>query len=222
MELLARVVRKKELLRFAIEAGDFAAVQFVEQVIRVIADEIDEMAVESFLFGERARFGYGGFRELWIAIALLGEAAQEGCGIVVDFLAQDFIDGHGQEARQKNRGRGASACSGSHCGYIGGKQNQETRGSAARSSRSDIDGNRNRRIEDGMEEVGPRIAKATGSIHSDEDERGVAIGGIDEAFVDVGCKDRFDFAIESQLEHEGLRVIGGRDGGLCCEAELRE
>src|SRR5580704_3592674 len=158
LEFLARVVGEGELLRFAVEAGDFAAVEFVKQVILVIADEVDEMAIQGLFFGERAGFGNGSFGELWIAVAFFGKAAQERGGIVVDFLAQDLVDGHGEKVGQKDWSSGAGACSGGHGSDVRGKKDQKAGGSAAGAGGSHVDGDRDRGIENVINDIGHRVA----------------------------------------------------------------
>src|SRR5277367_4553691 len=52
LEFLARVIGKRKLFRFAAKTSDVAAIEFMKQVVGIVADEVDEMAVQCFFFGE--------------------------------------------------------------------------------------------------------------------------------------------------------------------------
>jgi hypothetical protein len=57
------------------------------------------------------------------------------------------------------------------------------------------------------------IAEPARSVHGDEDERGVAVLGVGDAFVDVGGEDGLDFAVDFQFEDDGAGGMFIRGGG---------
>ncbi len=109
LELDTGGIGERELDFGAVEARDFAAVELAQQVVFGRRNEIDQFAVESFFFGEGFGVGDGGFRERGIAAALVGEAAKKSHGVVVDFLAHGFVDGHGVAANNET-GEAAPVC----------------------------------------------------------------------------------------------------------------
>ena len=56
------------------------------------------LPVEGFFFREGFRVGYGGFGQFGISGAFVGVAAEEGHGVIVNFLAHFLIDVHGVAA----------------------------------------------------------------------------------------------------------------------------
>src|SRR5260221_9463442 len=103
MEFIEAVIFESEFYGFTVEALDFTAVQLVQEVGVVAGDEVNKMSRQGFIFSECLRIGDGSFGEFWIAIALFRETAKERRGIVIYFLAQDFVDGNGKSAGEKNR-----------------------------------------------------------------------------------------------------------------------
>src|SRR6202008_3931013 len=73
-----------------------------------------------------------------------------------------------------------------------------------------------------VDHVGHGIAETAGRIHGDQDERGLPVSGIGEAFIDVGGEDWFDFAIELQFENKGRVLCPGFRGVQETEAEEKQ
>ena len=63
-----------------------------------------------------------------------------------------------------------------------------------------------------LDDVFHGIAEAAGGVHGDDDEGGVAISGIGEAFVDIGGEDGIYFGVEAEVE-DGRGVGGVLVGG---------
>src|SRR4051794_713787 len=70
-------VRERKLHLRAVKASDFASIKLAQQIILGIGDEIDELALQRFLFCESFGFGDRGLRQRRIAAALFREAAQK-------------------------------------------------------------------------------------------------------------------------------------------------
>src|SRR6266404_7933464 len=192
----ANWVCQRELHLRAIETGDFAAVKLAEQVVFGISDDIDELAVERLFFGESLGIRNGGLRELRVAAALLGEAAQKSLRVVHDFASKSFVDCDRITADSNNRRGCAGVRARPHGGDIGGKQNEKAGGSSASSRRRNVDRNGNLRSQDVLDDIFHRVTEPAGSIHADENEGGVAVCGIRDAFVDVGGENWLNFAVD--------------------------
>ena len=206
-------IRQRERDLRAVEARDFAPIELAQQVVFGSCDDVDHFAVERFFFGEGFGVGDGGGGESWIAIALVGVAAEESERVVVDFLAHRFVDGHRIAADDHDRRSGACVRAGRHRGDVGGKQDVEAGAGGARAGWRDVDGDGHFGIEDVLDDVFHRRAQAAGSVHGDENERGVAAGSFVDSFVQVGGEDWFDFGVDFQVEDGlggGLGFIGVR------------
>ena len=62
-----------------------AAVELVEQVARVIGDQIDHLQVERLFVGDVGALAHGRLGPVGVAPALVGDAADVGDGVVGDF-----------------------------------------------------------------------------------------------------------------------------------------
>ena len=101
--------RQRELGRPPAKTRDRAAVQFSEQRLAGVGDQIAQSAIHGFPFGERLRISDGGFGQRDVAAAALGIAAQVGGG-VVELLFERVVNGHQVTADAQQRGRGAGVC----------------------------------------------------------------------------------------------------------------
>ena len=196
----------------AVEAFDFPAVQLFEEIRVVFRDEVDQVPCQGFIFGEGLRIGDRGFGELGVAPALLGEAAEKRRGVVVEFFAQHFVNWNGKSAGEKNRRGSAGMRARSHGGDIRGQKDEEAGGGAACAGGRNVNGDRNGRLQNVMDDVGHRIAEPAWGIHGDEHQRGVAAGGVRESLVDVSGKHRLDFLIQLEFQNQ-RRVLGFRRRG---------
>lgn len=104
-EIFARVILQRQQYLIPIETGNLSSIQLTQQFVLVTRNHIDQVLIQSLLLGKRARFRDCSFRELRIAPALFGKTAEEGRGVIVDFLAQDFVHGHRKPAGQEDRRR---------------------------------------------------------------------------------------------------------------------
>src|SRR5260221_13512777 len=125
MEFIEPVIFESESYGFAVEALDLAPVQLVQEVGVVAGDQVNKMSRQGFIFSESLRIGDGSFGEFWIAIAFFRETSQECGGIVIYFLAQDFVHGNGKSAGEKNRRGRPGARARRHGGDVCGHKDEE-------------------------------------------------------------------------------------------------
>ena len=110
----------------AVHARDGAAVELRQQVFFRARDDVHQLAVERFFIAEGSCVGDCRFREIAIAAALDRVAAQVGCGVVHDFLAEGFVDLYRRAADFDQRRGCASFCSWRHRGDVTGKQDEKS------------------------------------------------------------------------------------------------
>src|SRR5580692_344997 len=103
-----------------------AAIQLTEKIFGRGRDQIDEPAIQCLVLRKRLCVRHGGFRERWIAAALLGVAPQKSHSVVENFSAHGLVDLQLKSADCDDRRRRASVCRGSHRRNVRGKKDEET------------------------------------------------------------------------------------------------
>ena len=89
-------MREHETARPSIEARDHPAIEPNEQILSRVRDEVAELAIERFFFGESLRGGNRGFCQRDIPAAPGRVAAQVGRGVVDDLVLHRLVDRHGR------------------------------------------------------------------------------------------------------------------------------
>ena len=102
----------------AVEALNLPSVEFCEDLVQVVGDAVDEIALPRFLFGEGEAVHYPFLRQFDVTAALGHETADIGGSIVFHLLLHDFIhlapaQGHGVS--------GSGVGAGGHDGQVSGQ-----------------------------------------------------------------------------------------------------
>ncbi len=213
--LLARGPFQRQCHAVAVKERNGAAIEPGQQVVRVCGNQVNQLAVQRFLFAECLGFCDCLLCQLDIAAAPGGNAADVGGGIIGGLAAKRFVDVYGRAANHKNRRR--STCGGArgHGRYVGRKKNEEARRSSARPGRGHIDDDRHRRADDALDNAAHGVVQPAGRIQRDEDQAGAAARGFVNAADDELGRKRHDGAIDAHLDDQ--RGCGRRDcGGLRC------
>src|SRR5579883_541778 len=149
----------KHLFR-SVPARDFTSVELLEELLLIGGDDLDQMVVERFFFGESFRVAHGLFGKLAVAPAPGGETAQQRGGIVLDLLAHDVI----HLASQKYGRRSAGVGAGRHGSHIAGFEQEESGGGGARSAGSDVRDDGNRRSGKLLDDFARRVEQSAGRV----------------------------------------------------------
>ena len=166
-------MREAKLHRRAVEAGDRAAIELGQKVLRRSGDEIDQLAVESFFFAEGFRIGNSGRRQIRVAPALADVAAQVGVGFIQNFLGESLVHLHRLAANGHDRRSRAGFRAGRHRVDIRGKKNEKTGRSSARARGINIGNDRHLDAQNRLNDLAHGRVQAAGSIDRDQNQAGV-------------------------------------------------
>ena len=172
-----------------------------QQIFRRIGDQIDQLAVERFRIGEGFPVGDRRFRELNVAAALPGIAAQKRRGVIQNLVLQRLVHIQRKAADLQQRRSRAGVRAGRHGGDVGGQQNEKSRGGPARARGRNVDSHGHRRSQNVLDDVFHGRAQAARRVHGDEDQTGVLAGRFGDSAVDVFGHDRLDFVADAQFDH---------------------
>jgi hypothetical protein len=137
-------------------------------------------------------------------------SAQKRGGVVHDFVLKRLIDVDRRAADFDQRRSGASVRGRRHRGDVGRKQNVKAGRSAARAGGRNVDGHRNRRSQNMLDDIFHRIFQAARRIHGDQHKARVRLVGLFDSIVEILGENRIDFAIDAQLDHLRRRRRRGR------------
>ncbi len=177
----------------------------MEQVGLIVRGKVDEMEIESFLFGPGDGLADRLFSFLRVASAARDVGAEEGRGVILDFGLHCLV----RLAAAEGDGMGGSGIGAiGHGGDVGGLEDEESggggAGAAGRHEDDDGDGGRF----DFGDDFAGGVEQAAGGIDLDQQSGGVTRpGGIDGARDPFGG-DGLDGAVD--VEAQDLR--GGREG----------
>ncbi len=198
----------------AIEAGDAAAVEGGEELLLAGRDDVDEVVIEGFFFGEGFGFGDGFIGQVGVAAALEDYAAQAGGGVVFDLLAFGFAHVAGEE----DGGRGSGAGAGRHGGNVGGLEEEEAGAGGAASTGGDVGDDGDAGRHDLRGDLAAGFEQSAGSVEAEEDGGGVLGGGLVDGVFDDFNGDGSDDAVD--VYGDDL-IRRSRGGGGCKEGEQR-
>ena len=192
--------------RTAVEARHGAAFERRQQGLLVGFDQVDQMLVERFAFGEGLALAHGGLRRGAVAPALGADAAYVRGRVVFHLLLH-----HGVHLAELFDGmRRAAVGAGRHGGDIARLQNEEARGGGPPSAWFDVSDYGNGRGDDFLDGVAHRIHQPARRVQVDDDKRGVLL---------LGARNGASDDLGGDGMHDPVHVHGddlhGRGKGRC-------
>ena len=189
----------------AVEARDLAAVERRQQLRHVLHDQVDQLALEGFLLGEGAALDDGLLRQLEVAPAALGLAANVGRGVRGDLLRHDLV----HLPHPADRVRRADVRAGRHGDDVGGDGDQEAGRGRPGARGADEDGHGRLAVQDLVDDLPHRGVEAARRVEAqDHERRALGVGAVDGRD-HVGRADRVDDP--DQLDDRDVRRGGSRD-----------
>ena len=177
-----------------------------QQLVVAGSDQIDQVLIQRFLFGEGLTFTHGGFSERAVASAALRDAAQVGGGVVLHLLLHHGVHLSADQHRMRRAGCGT----GRHGGDVAGFQDEEARGGGARSTGRHVGNHRNGRSDDLFDGGAHGVHEAARRVEPDQHQRCLLRTGLCDGTGDDFDGDGMHHAIHVHRDHSRRRR-----GGLC-------
>ena len=95
-------IREHEAIGPSVEAGDHPAIEPGEQILPRARDQVAELAVKRFFFGERLRLGNRGLGQRHVPAPSCGVAAHVRRSVVDDLVLHRLVDCHGIAANRSD------------------------------------------------------------------------------------------------------------------------
>ena len=193
-------------------------VELLEHRFHVGSNEVDDVEVERLLLRVGPRIRHGVLQGLGVATADVGNAADEGAGILVDLARERVRQVHA--ARPDHRGR-ADVGARRHDGEVGRDCQEGPRRSRPGARGRYVDRDGDGRFEELLNDLTSGVHESARRVQADHDQRGAVVARFVDASRNVVGGERLDGAVDVDDEHmrlvsqDGVRGLPGqqRNGG---------
>ena len=184
-------------LLVSIPARDFAAIQLLEELLLIGRDQLDQLVVQGFFFREGLGVADGLFRQLAIAAAACGHAAEQCGGVILHFFSHGLFHLLSEQYGRGSAGVGA----GRHGGDIAGFEQKESSRGSAGTARSDVRDNRHGRCREFFNQVASRVEQPAWSVETNQENFGVLGLGLFEGVAHDFHRDGMHHSVNVHRKH---------------------
>ena len=191
-----------------VKALDLLPVELGENLVQILSDAVDEIALPRLFFGEGHALQYPLLRQFGVASALGHKTADIGGGIVFHLFLHDFVH---LAPTQRYGMSGSGVGAGSHDGQIAGQQDKESCRCGSGAAGPDKDQHRNFRPQYLLDDFPHGSVETARRTHLDDHGSGAFLLCLFQASGDVLRNDGVNHIVDLQSEHDRLgRGTAGR------------
>ena len=187
-----------------------AAVELLEHRIHIGSDEIDDIEVESLLLRVSPGSRNGFLQGIAVAVPDLGNAADEGTGVLVDLSRERVRKICAPGANRRGR---ADVGARRHHGEVGRGRHKGSRRSRSGAGGRYVHRDGDLRFQESLDDFAGRVHEAARRVQADDGQRDAVLASLVESPRNVGGGQRLDGAVDLDDEHGGF-VRPHRVGGL--------